>query len=124
MQRLIVKPQSSPKGTYELIAQPQPGRDSIAQGEQSEALGCKAMTRPAPTGRDSSVPEIAFVELDLVARQQQPQFILVGDLAVVLFLIGNVGFDISRIRLAYGEGTISRLPVKIAQRRTLPFGPR
>src|SRR5262249_36883697 len=37
--------------------QPQPGRDSTAQGEQRKALGYTAETRPAPTGRDSRITD-------------------------------------------------------------------
>src|SRR5262245_58176759 len=77
-------------------AKPQGGGIRKPKASRAKPWVARAMTRQAPTGRDSSVPDIAFVELDLVARQQQPQFILVRDLAVVLFLTGDIRFDVSR----------------------------
>src|SRR5262245_55803714 len=98
--------------------QPRTGRDSIAQGERSEALGTRQTFRQAPSGRDSSIPDKALIKFDFMTRQKQPEFVLKRDLAVVLLLVGDVGFDPWSVGSANRERSIPRLPLKISQGTT------
>src|SRR5262245_52415492 len=101
--------------------QPRTGRDSIAQGEQSEALGYSANTEQSPTGARFLNPrqiahQIRFHDA-LGAAGIRPE----RDHAVVLLLVGDVGFDPWGVGSAHRERSIARLPLKTSQGWSLLF---
>jgi hypothetical protein len=69
--------------------------------------------------RVPSVPQITLVERNLVTPQKLPQFILKRYFPVVLFLIRDVFFRHSDLRLGDGENGITVLPREFPHRRTL-----
>jgi hypothetical protein len=45
----------------------------------------------------ASVPNIFFIPFDAMPRQQRPNFILKIDFSMMLFLIGNLSFDVLKV---------------------------
>ncbi len=62
-------------------------------------------------GRDSLVPDVAIIKIYFVTIRKQLELVLERDLAVVLFLIGDVSFDLLDVGLADGIRTVPGLPV-------------
>ena len=70
-----------------------------------------------------SVPQIAFVVIDLVAYQQREKLLLECLSLVVLPLILDVGDHVLELRLAHSEGSVTILPCKTGERGELGVNP-
>jgi hypothetical protein len=51
--------------------------------------------------RELSIPNVAFVKLDLICLEERTEFLLKGLDPVMLALVANVGLNVSNLRLAH-----------------------
>jgi hypothetical protein len=63
--------------------------------------------------RSTSIPNIAFVEFDLVTLQELAVFLLKTDLCVMIRLVADVADQFFDLRLAHRKATVSALPGKL-----------
>jgi hypothetical protein len=83
------------------------------------------MIRQGPTDRyPVSIPNITFVVLDAVTLEHQSKLLLKGPFPVVLFLTGDVRFDLFDVRLADGKRAVTVLPMEFPQRQPFFFDAR
>ncbi len=71
----------------------------------------------------ASIPHISFVAFDFIAVQERPEFVLEGNLLMVLALIPNILAEVINPRLSCGERAIASLPVKLRQPSVLRAQP-
>ncbi len=69
------------------------------------------------------IPDVLFVEGDLIAFQQAAVFILEGYFAVMLGLVADVGDDGFGVGLADGKGGVSGLPMEAGELGAFGFDP-
>src|SRR5258705_9997518 len=74
--------------------------------------------------RVESVPDVTFVEFNLVTSQQLPKLILKGNLAMMFFLPGDVVAHRLNLREADRENPIAILPGEVLQVRRSGFQPQ
>ena len=70
-----------------------------------------------------SIPNIPFVEFNLIFLQEFTKLVLKSFLLVVCLLIENVFLHLVDVRLTHRECTVSFLPVKLPQAGSLSFHP-
>jgi hypothetical protein len=80
------------------------------------------INRPTPTGL-RLVPQVSFIEVDLVSSQKSSQFILKAELAMMRLLLIDVLPDSMKIGLTDREIRVARLPFKLGKWDPLAFQP-
>jgi hypothetical protein len=70
-----------------------------------------------------SIPEVFFINIDVVPFEELPVLILKGRFAMVIGLVLDVPDHGFRIAGAYSECPITRLPLKITIRLPFPLDP-
>lgn len=71
--------------------------------------------------KNSSIPNVTFVILNLVFVEQRDQFLLEGPLSMMSFLIANVFNNPLLFRFAHPEGSITFLPREASELSYLRF---
>ena len=98
------------------------GQDEIAQGN---ALGASfTINRRSPErAKPGSIPDITFIELNTVFIQQASVFLLKGDLAMMLSLLGDILLQSGAVGGTHREDSITALPMKIGISHRLGLQP-
>ena len=66
-----------------------------------------------PFVASESIPHIFLIPFDLVLAQQRAEFVLKSNLAMMLFLPGDVFFHLWQFRLAHREIRVAALPFEV-----------
>lgn len=91
-------------------------KGAIVNSQGREPLEKLENVAESPEGATvNSVPDISFVPFQIVSSQELAEFVLKGNRAVMLLLIGQVRLYLSDVRLADSECAVSVLPLKFSK---------
>jgi hypothetical protein len=103
----------------------------VPKGRRLKAKGRPPRAHPGKRGANNrinpegvaSIPNVPFVPLKTVLSEQPPKLVLKRFLSVMRFLILDIFDEPLNMTWTDGEGTVTRLPVEVAETRRPVFDP-